>query len=145
MITCHVKATTETHGRGLKHPVNKENRHTSGSEKGQGNAETKGREIKADKYILCVTISMFYYHMRRLARFGTICTILENMKNTYGGVLPLQFTKSNTLPCVFSTIFHYFFHYCTGTKSRKASHFLKRVFKLQAFFFHLTHFLLQIS
>ena len=54
-----------------------------------------------------------YDQMWYVARFGTICTILKNVRNTYGGVLLLvklrasacNFTKNKFLPWVFLMFF----------------------------------------
>ena len=80
MTACHVKARTAIHGRRLKNPVNEENRHLSGSRKvKQGNAKRKDRKITTNIDISCVTFVIYvFYHMRCLARFGTICTILKS-------------------------------------------------------------------
>ena len=44
--------------------------------------------------------------LKRFARFGTICTILKNMKNTHGAVILLvNFTKIITPPWVFFMFF----------------------------------------
>ena len=45
----------------------------------QGNAKRKDRKITTNIDISCVTFVIYvFYHMRCLARFGTICTILKS-------------------------------------------------------------------
>ena len=54
----------------------------------------------------CCDCIQRYKYMRRLTRFGTVCTIKEKVKSTHGGVLLLgNFTKSSTPPWVFFTFF----------------------------------------
>ena len=71
------------------------------------------------------TCSQWQSLHEQIARFGTVCTILKNVKNTHGEVLLLvklqasacSFTKSNISPWVFS----HFLNCTNDTKSRKAS------------------------
>ena len=68
--------------------------------------------------------------MRHFARFGTICTIFKDVKNTHGGLLLLvklpaeACTQRNTPPCIcLQGSSSSFLNHTNGTKSRKKSHF----------------------
>ena len=70
------------------------------------------KEVQVNSLMTNVPLNQLTcFYMRRFARFGTICTILKNVKNAHGGVLLLvkfqvevwNFTKSNTRPWVFFT------------------------------------------
>ena len=53
-------------------------------------------------------------HMRRFARFGTICTIHKNVKNNHGGVLPCNFNRTLRCGCFLRLL-----NYANNSKTRK--------------------------
>ena len=67
---------------------------------------------------------LFLKYMWCVARFGTICTILTNVKNTHEGVAGYSnFTKVTLLHGCFSRLLN-----CTNdTKLRKASHIMLEI------------------
>ena len=72
--------------------------------------------------------------MGHFARFGTVCTILKNVKSTHGRVLPLKTVQVEACTLLKVKLLHgcfsCFLKYTNGTKSRKASQINKRL-KLQ--------------
>ena len=89
-----------------------------------------GFYVKWDTGLKSVTM-----YVRILARFGTVCTILEAWKTPFGGVLFLvklqakacSFIKSNTYPWVFLVFFYIVA--TNDTKLRKASQIIEIIHK----------------
>ena len=66
-------------------------------------------------------------HTWYFARFGTICKLKKNVKNSHGGVLLLVKLQALTCKIKLTLVrgcFSRFLNCADGNKSRKASHFL---------------------
>ena len=68
------------------------------------------KEVQVNSLMTNVPLNQLTcFYMRSFARFGTICTILKNVKNAHGGVLLLVKSRSKCGTLLKVTLLHGYF------------------------------------